>query len=277
MIITDRLVILNNPKTGSTFVRAVMRRLYGGVEQSPGRRASLLNRLGISRQSGLTELMLPNLKALGPRPPDQHGAYEQIPSEHRGKVVVSVVRDPFQRLLSIYRYRWWAKHPLVDPAILAHHFPNFPELSFEEFVRMEDLAAGLHLPASGASLQVGRQTIRFIQMFFRHPAEVFRRLDAEYLDSDHFLRDLPPIRFLRTERLNHDLYYFLREHGYAEERIAFVLGHEPLNTTPPQAGSPWSEALVAHVLDRERLLFRILRHLGFEYATPSWSQRGSRA
>ena len=78
--------------------------------------------------------------------------------------------------------------------------------------------------------------------------------------------DSAVVRKVLTEQLNRDLHDFLRGHGYAAERVAFVLKHERVNTTPG-AEFGWSAELLERIRHKERLLFRILRHLGFEYGS----------
>jgi hypothetical protein len=269
MIITDRIVVLNNPKTGSTFVRTVLKQLHGHPAPGPRLLQRALRRLGLRRDTGLTELLLPVPGAVMPMPPNQHGGYCQIPPQHRGKEIMSVVRDPFARLLSIFRFRWWSEYPGVAAHVLERHFPTFPDLTLEQYLRLEEMAMDTRLNGRASGLQVGRQTIRFIDMFFRDPPAVLGRLDADYLDSDQFLEDLPCIRFLSTERLNQQLHAFLLEHGYPPARLQFILDHERVNATPGQpAGDEWTDALVASYMHRERLLFRILGHLGFTYSPP---------
>jgi hypothetical protein len=270
VIITDRFVMLNNPKTGSSFVRAVLKQLHGYPTADSSRLQRLVHRLGLRHDPRFVELILPAPDAASPVRPNQHGRYCQIPHGHRGKEVASVVRDPFARLYSIYRFGGWRVYPRRYGPTIAKLFPAFPDLSFEEYLRMEEFVLERWwLPGRADALQVGRQTIRFIHMFFRDPPGVLARLDAGYLESDRFLEDLPPIRFLQTERLNRELHDFLRDHGYAQERVAFVLEHERVNVTQWQGRGEWTAALVGEVLRRERLLFRILRHLGFHYAPPT--------
>jgi hypothetical protein len=268
MIITERFVVLNNPRTGSTFVREVLKQLHGRRRHSPGRLGRLLGRLKLHPDRGFAELLLdtPGRQI----PPNQHGGYFQIPPEHRGKEVVSVVRDPFARLLSIYRYGWWKKYPPVDAATIARHLPAFPHLSFREFVELEELSLERRLGSKFRDLQVGRQTVRFIDMFFRDPAAVLSRLNGRYLESDEFADDLPAIRFLQTETLNRGLFEFLRERDYPLHRIEFILENGAVNRSPlTETDLPWTRELIDGVLHRERLLFRMLGNLGFAYVAPS--------
>ena len=79
MIITPHMVLLNYPRTGSTWARGVLRRLHG-VE---GR--TLAQRLAGTRLGwrGFHELTLPidrTTTALREGRRSQHGSYRQIPS-----------------------------------------------------------------------------------------------------------------------------------------------------------------------------------------------------
>jgi hypothetical protein len=258
MIITTDFVILNNPRTGSTFVREVVKQAH-----ARGRRHLLPGLRG----AGYRELLLPNIKVPDRRPPDQHGTYAQIPRAHRHKEVVSVVRHPVSRMLSMYSFRWWVRYPPLERSAMESLFPTFPDLDLPTYLRLEDHDVRSRLPAHAHELQVGLQTVQFIQMFFREPAAVLARLDDGYLGSDRFLEDLPPIRFLRTETLSRDLYQFLRDRGYPEEAAALALTQEPLNASSSSGVSAaWEPEIVATLLHRERLLFRILQHLGCGYA-----------
>jgi len=274
MIITDRFVVLSNPKTGSTFVRAALKRIHG-YDDPPKGLLPLPWRFRTTR-GGMSELLLPNLRAPDERPADQHGTLSQIPRAHRGKPVVSVVRDPFSRLLSAYRFQWWRRYPPGPPELLARRFPRFPELTLEEYLRLEEFDASTRLPSPPPDFRVGFQTVQFIQMFFRDPTRVLRGLDDSYLDSDRFLDDLPRIHFLQTEDLNRELHQFLLEAGYPEERVSFILKLPAANTTErPLGAAPWNQQLLAEVLRSERLLFRILRHQGFHYPSPTVAHPGA--
>ena len=121
---------------------------------------------------------------------------------------------------------------------LRNRLPSFPHLSLQEFLVLTDLRRVYQVPQVDPKVDVGSQTIQFIQMFFRNADRVLKRLDEEFLDSDEYKRYLPEIRFLRTERLNDDLVAFLAERGYSAERLEVIREMPPVNTTasaPPIA------------------------------------------
>jgi len=81
MIITDDFVMLNFPKTGSSFAREALKRLYA-------------NR-------NIIELMLPKITEKRYRDRvDQHGTFRQIPLAHKNKPVLSITRNPLSRFQS---------------------------------------------------------------------------------------------------------------------------------------------------------------------------------
>ena len=76
MLITDRFVMLNFPKTGSSFARKTLKQIHG-YDSLPNR---ALRRLGLPDRSGMTEILTPN-QLFGERwrKVNQHAAWNQIP------------------------------------------------------------------------------------------------------------------------------------------------------------------------------------------------------
>ena len=223
MIVTDKFVLINYPKTGTTFARSVLKSIH---ERRNTRFRRILRHIGMDR-SRLDDVLLPRIygdSRLSMQ--GQHGVYRQIPEEERGKPVASIVRNPLTRYVSSYVYAWWKKHPPFAPFRVKQAFPHFPDLSFPEFYRLlnhpevdED-----RLRNPGAR-QLGSYTRMFFVFYAEEPEEaVGRVLQGEPLDAV-----LPRIVFLHQEFLREELATFLRGNGYSERELALVYEAEAMN------------------------------------------------
>jgi hypothetical protein len=248
MLITDCFVMLNYPKTGSSFARKVIKDLYAGEPRRwCGRRFC-------------KELILPNIRTAGV--PDQHGTYSQIPRRYRNREIVSVVRNPYERFLSIYEFRYWVHNPLQPLDVIYDRFPNFPNLSLDEYVdfdrfRFERIDR----------LPVGPQTAQFMQIFGRKFPPRF----SDSWDLNDVLRRLAPVTFLRQENLRQEIRTFLHRHGFSSAHTAFIESHEPVNVTVDRSASRdalWTPKALNYVGATESLLFQILAGNGIYYSTP---------
>ena len=258
MLVTSQFVVLNLPKTGSSFVRQVLKEIH----------ARRRWRWGADRF--LKELLLPREGALaGGR--DQHGTWSQVPVAYRHLPVVSVIRSPYDKLLSAYRYRWWADHPPVDRETLVRRLPNFPDLSLDEFATLWDLAVERRLGGENP-LGLGHQTVQFARFFFREPERAIRALSDDYVDGGAFERDMADVTFLRQERLNEELAGFLGRFRYSPAELELCRRHPRVNETADSATDPralWTPTALEHVRSRERFLLRILGRRGLRYASPA--------
>lgn len=253
--------MLNFPKTGSSFAREVIRRLYRQRE-SPGQR--FLASVGLRRPAVLDLKMPKQDEALDYGIRDQHGAWRQIPPAHRHKPILSITRNPFSRYVSTYLFRWWEKHPPAPRAEIQRRYPQFPDLSFAEYMEMmhtygrENRLRGLTLP-----LDLGLHTIQFVQFYFREPEATLARLDDAYIERRQYLQDMPPIRFIHQERLNIELHAALLEVGFSESELRFIHDLERINVTDagmsPSTTDFWAfytdAPLRQRILQRDRLLF----------------------
>lgn len=268
MLITNDFVMLNYPKTGSSFARAVIKKILDKRQaQRPAitRFARVLCGL-----SDYREIILPNIKITGTeKTPDQHGSYSQIPKKYLNKKVVSVARNPVSRIVSTYEFKSWQKLPLVPVDILISKFPNWPDLSFEEYLNYTDEQM-IYGRLSGVPPKafVGNQTIQFIQMFFKDPNSIIENITDEYIDSDDFINDVGAINFITQEDLVADLSDFLAVHGYSPEEVAAVRCSETVNVTEERTlgiNHSISEDVLRKIADRDRLLYKIYRYFGIGY------------
>jgi hypothetical protein len=274
MLITSRFVVINLPKSGSSFVRAVIKAIYA---QRRGRRWHLRLPWSRSRDRFLRELILPNIRLAG-RPADQHGTVAQIPARFRGRPIVAVLRDPYTKMVSEYRFRWWATYPPLDKATLYEAFPTFPDLSFDAFLRLSDHIAAAKAGADNAD-RMGNLTIEFVQFFFRDPAAALAAMSDDYIRSGTFRQDMAAVEFLRQEDLNRNLAAFLARMGFAADEVARCRAHERVNVTAvEEAGGDdlWTEPALRRFQDRERYLLAMLDSLGFRHVAPILEQGAPR-
>ena len=182
---------------------------------------------------------------------------------------MTIVRNPYSRFMSGYEYRHWETYPQISESLLVEHFPQFPNLSVDDYVRFNELHV-IHGRLGGKipNANVGDQTIQFIQMFFKNPRDVLNNLTDEYLDSPDIFRDIADIRFLRQELLVDDLALFLEGHGFSAAEVQYVREMERVNVTKSYSsdrGCLWTKSSIEYVKKKERMLFRILNNSGISY------------
>jgi hypothetical protein len=260
MIITDRLVFIHAPKTGGTFVTRALTELYHDRAISPLRR-------GLRRLIGRSEYLIDTAGA-----GTKHGGCSDIPPEHRGKPVISIVRNPYDRYVSDYYFRWWDTRAAqvfgknLDELRAA--YPHFPAIGFAEFLAIRDRFSGalgrLRNPSVSVADDHGWSSARFVAAFFKDPAAVYPKIDDHYLAAGAYRHDMHVVHFLRTESLNRDLYEALLRLGYPARRLRFIL--EWGRILPPeekgrrphyQWEKEYTPELLAWVRRKERILFTI--------------------
>jgi hypothetical protein len=210
MIITESFVWINYPKTASTFVREALRNIY------TIRKYDLLQRFRM-RDRWMEELLLPENRArVGDRSgaPTPHGTRRQIPFQHCGKPVISAIRCPVDRCLSLYRYGDWKATDQIPASRdeIEGLFPSYPDLSFASFAEyMMHFYAGF-LEIGGNVYKLGPQSADFLAFFtlHRHPHKTgfvfntWRELETV----------LEEVVFLVTDDINNQLFALLSQFGF---------------------------------------------------------------
>jgi hypothetical protein len=182
---------------------------------------------------------------------------------------MSVVRNPYDKLMSAYLYRWWMEHPPMPVDELRRVLPSFPDLTLDQFVAMWEIAVRQRLGGSFEP-EIGHQTLQFVRFFFRSPETALSRLSEEYVGAEAFKDDMGAVTFLRQEALRDELAAFLGAFGYSDAETALCRRHQPVNVTQGSAGgkAEWTPAAFAYVSGKERHLLGMLRKLGISYAPP---------
>lgn len=272
MIITDKFVMINFPKTGSTFARKVLEELYLNEHS----KTTFFNRL-ISNATGnkpyFMSIMLPEIEfpGKGITQFDQHGKWEQIPQHHKYKPVVSIVRNPYERYVSAYEFNLWKTYLVDSLENIKAKLPSFPDLSFEQYLDYQDLQIAYRFPENENEIDTGNQTAQFIQYFFKDPRKAFAKLCDDYIYSGDYKKDLPNVTFLRNENLNLDLWHYLLSQGYDKDRIAFVLTKGKIRPDDTYRSSDnerikyYSEKSLKYVNWKERYLIKMYADFGISY------------
>ncbi|NBD36483.1 MAG: sulfotransferase family 2 domain-containing protein [Chloroflexi bacterium] len=279
MIITNQFVMLNYPKTGSSFARAMLKQVHnydrGGVNKilhrmiRKFRYGTVLNRtlrkIDTLINPDMTELIVPKVygRHIGYRQ-SQHGRYSQVPEEHKDKTIISIIRNPFTRYVSTYLYEDWKdRYPQIYSDQLKNNIPSFPDLSFAEYYDMIHFyKQDLRLQGIIPKINLGVNTIQFIRFYFKEPKRVLNEIDDEYITNRSYQEEMVPITFLHQERLNDELFQFLLTMGYSEQKIQFIKDAEPINVTKRKRDQQsldrfYTEELRQNILKRDRLLFKI--------------------
>lgn len=232
MIVTKKFVVINLPKTGSTFVRKCI-----SQASQVSSRSNALSRLAVRIQRkffpSYRTLLFPEVtdsKSIRYNQLTEHGKVFQIPSKHRRKQIVSVYRNHYERYVSLFEYRDWIKAPWLPNEILKGKFPHYPDISFSEYV---DLMLTNSPFADDSYLKqdygLGPLSIQFVMFYSKSPFKMF----SGDLTRDQFLssikEDLKSISFLKFESLNQSLYTFLLNHDYSQKSIHFILESEKIN------------------------------------------------
>lgn len=243
MILTPDFIYVHHPKTGGTFVTHVLSRLYGD---------RCVNVANVAK----------------------HATCSDIPEEHRGKPIVSAIRNPYDRYVSQYRFAWWKLHPdqyCGEEAMRALH-PHHPDITFAEFLHLAGtLFVNCHMGRPTGFVNTnfppgrgpGWHTEQFVRFYFREPREAFARLDEKSFDDGSFRQGMYDVHFLPVERLNDAFHELLLGFGHAPEDIAFVRSAEKV--FPAEGGRElddrWQDYYTPEIRDtvrtRERLLFEL--------------------
>jgi hypothetical protein len=196
---------------------------------------------------------------------NQHGRVDQIPFEDRHKPILTTLRNPFDRYVSQYEFKWWKTHPhtfFKDVDRLKQVYPHYPELSFGEFLEAStNFYLGLESPRFSLEDRLGRHTLQFIAYFYQQPEKVVE-IDADYLVQRLYHQDIcPRVSYIFMEDLNRQLHAFLNKMGYSADEISFILDHGKV--FPREGGrnnhqtweAYYTPELKAYVRHRERMLF----------------------
>lgn len=280
MILTDDFVILNHPKTGSTFIRQVIREIERDRGNLPRRYESTSWKWHVVRLLSACRLRKINyLELHHPRlfsktkHVDQHGGASHVPFEYRSVPHAVAVRNPYDWYVSAYEFGWWKENPQVEEAELNKKLPNFPDLSFKEYLEYKKIQVNEIIFRNDISIKidVGYQTFEYVRTLFKNPKYVLENLCREFVLSKAYKEYLPNIELLRKESLNKDLHRFVIKNRYSEGEAEGIIERDKIYPKGKGRGkNDWENyydvELKKEVYENNEILFLILKDLGVEYS-----------
>lgn len=268
MIICNDFIVLNFPKSGSTFVREMIKEIYKKHHSK-----DILNRIAYKvklKQLPYKELLLPNFQSPNARNREhtgQHGAYCQIPVEHIHKPILTVARNPYELFMTSYNVKWWSWYYPDEKEQLLKLFPNFPDLELNEYIQLSKLSV-----EKQNETNIGLLTVQFIRMYFKEPEKILRSISEDYINSNEYRKDIAEnITFINQEHLNEELAGYLLQFGFKKNETDFIRTHVKVNVTKhslPNKEMIWTNEAIEFVNQSERFLFKILSDYGFTYNKP---------
>ena len=212
LVVPGVFVYVHIPKTGGTFVRAVLEDLFGApirVAPDASKGAVFVRRL--ARQSRSV--------AVG-----THETIRACPEFARSLPRVACLRNPFDRYVSQFEFRWWTHDANAFPGL--DRLRGYPNIQFSDFLRyLNEALRPRRLPwAEGAGLGFqGAQLVHYLA-----EDEPSRGSSLEDVAGRTGLT------LLRTQHLNQDVYEFLERHGVGGAEARRVLDWDPV--LPPEGG-----------------------------------------
>ncbi len=243
IVVNDAFVYIHHPKTGGTFVTEMLRKVSS-----------------IDKAIYIKEL--PGLK---------HAGIGKIPDEFRHLKVVTNVRNVFEHYVSRYTFGWWAdpehSNKIFKMEKVRDEYPEFPDLSFSQFLRFFNQWHLRGSMAAGRIEQLSKANIGFnswvlTRLTSKKPAKLIQNIDD--MKDDNLHKRFSKIRFLRTENLNSDLHGLLKECGADDKKILPILDAPPI--LPKKGGrgkkkKTWhkyfNEQDIAFIVEKDRLYFRL--------------------
>jgi hypothetical protein len=264
MIATDKFNFIHLPKTGGTFTQKIIADYY--INKRKALLGLVKQKLKIEycyKYNNAAQML--NFKTIW----GQHGGINQIPEKFKKNKNVTIIRNPFDWYASLYGFKWWETNPVLTNNLTFKNIKNYPNISFKEMFDLYQQSVIEYGKIIDLDLSsIGYYTFHFIHFYFYNPNEIFGMLVSENSYDKSYLREhMHPVKFLKQENLNSDLYHFLSEQGYND--IDYIINYKkilPNNKGRAKGSDQWKEffnnELFDIVLDKEQLIFNLFPHYG---------------
>jgi hypothetical protein len=269
MILCRDFTFIHMPKNAGSFVETVLRKIFC---TTPRPLAGLVDRWDrhitnrvLNRKPHCYATIGWQLLLKGYAEILVHGFASEAPANRLMRPMLTVLRDPLDRSISEFEFRWWewsgAKHPNEEK--IRRVYPEWPYISsFRDYVFLRDEFHTRFQEAVPARNRVGIQTETFIRFFCRNPHEILAG-GADSLSMDRVLCNLFDIHFLNMDFLNLELAAYLRGQGVSDaaaqraERHDRVLPENRGRAEHKNYAAYYDDELLEHVRSKEAIVLAI--------------------
>ena len=232
MILTREFTFIHIPKNAGSFVETILRKIYAPSNLCFASADLLLNRYFISRILNRKPYcywsVWPQFLFKGFAEILTHGWASEAPLQSKTKPFLSVMRDPLDRYISEFEFRWWQWSGAVHPNVaeIKKKYPSWPNIdSFSADVYLRNEFHTMLQQGVPLENRVGIQTETFIRFFCRHPRQLLA-LGLPELTIEKVIDDLFDIHFLNMDFLNSELSIYLTDKGVNKSLANMAKSHE---------------------------------------------------
>ena len=217
MLISKDFVFIHMPKTGGTFVHGIFKKIVQAYKDEHPLRWYLnrfLYRLGLTtpiyqKLIGVKYDEYPNQTVNG-----QHAGVAYIPKRFKKLPIISVKRDPIEKFISAYYFRWWERFPNLKHEYLTELFPEYPNITISDYFKLVYEHEMKHFFHKDYREDIGVLSWQFIRMYSRSPLQVYRNIDEDnFADviKEHFYK----VDFFEMKNLNEKMSKYLKGTSFA--------------------------------------------------------------
>jgi hypothetical protein len=231
MLLFDNFSFVHFPKAGGSFVEKILLGTLGGRrdggQPARGPVARRFHEFVTGTKPWCYWSVAPQMLLFGHAELLKHGFAGELPSSRKHLPVLGVFRDPLDRYISQFEFRWFARSGAAHPRAseIKAKFPGWPgsESFAENFAIRNEFFSTFqrHLPLEG---RVGIQTEEFVSFFCKNPARLLAN-GSQGLSPREVAENLYDVHLLNMGRLNADLALFLGARGMPGDVLEMVKGH----------------------------------------------------
>ncbi|WP_037348937.1 hypothetical protein [Sediminibacter sp. Hel_I_10] len=260
MIITKDFVFIHMPKTGGTYVHGIFKKIIADFKRKHPIKW-YVNRMGY-RLDFLTPFYqklndvsydeYPNDNTIG-----QHAGVSFIPKAYKDKPVISVKRNPINKFVSAYYFKWWERFPSLPLNQLKKLFPQFPEISIEEYFELSYNCEMKHFFKQDYRDDIGVLSWQFIRMYASDPLYVYKNISKEnYLEiiKNYFVQ----VEFFEMEDLSPQFERYIKSTIFSEYSHYFKTEERiyPPGSNPKKRPEYISDLLKNKIKNKEWILYK---------------------